>query len=80
MCQYLVVEYMATHQKYVPVSSCKVYGDTSEISAISSRTVHDVTSEMCQYLVVQYRKKHQKYVTVSSCRVYDEISILYVSI
>ena len=65
MSQYLVVEYMATHQKYVPVSS---------------RTVHDVTSEICQYLVVQYMMKHQKYVPVSSCRVHDETSEICASI
>jgi hypothetical protein len=56
MCQYLVVEYMTTHQKFVPVSS---------------RRVHNVTSELCQYLVVHYMMKHQKYVPVSSCRVHD---------
>jgi hypothetical protein len=56
MRQYLVVEYMTTHQKCVPVSS---------------RTVHDATSEICQCLVVQYMMKHQKYVPVSSCRVHD---------
>jgi hypothetical protein len=65
MSQYPVVEYMATHQKYVPVSS---------------RTVHDVTSEICQYLVVQYMMKHQKYVPVSSCRVHDETSEICASI
>ena len=65
MCQYLVVEYMATHQKYVPVSR---------------RTVHDVISEICQYLVVQYMMKHQKYVPVSSCRVHDETSEIGASI
>jgi hypothetical protein len=43
MWQFLDVEYMSTHQKYVPVSS---------------RTVHGETSEICQYLVVQYMMKH----------------------
>jgi hypothetical protein len=43
MCQYLVVEYMATHQKFVPVSS---------------RPVHEVTSEIYQYLVVEYMMTH----------------------
>jgi hypothetical protein len=57
MCQYLVVEYMATHQKYVPVSS---------------RTVFDARSAICRYLVVQYMMKHQKYVPVSSCTVDEE--------
>ena len=62
MSQYLVVEYMSTHQKFVPVSS---------------RTVQDVTSEICQYLVVQYMMKHQKYVPVSSCTVHEETSEIF---
>ena len=65
MYQYLVVEYMATHQKYVPVSS---------------RTVHDATAEICQYLIVQYMMKHQKYVAVYSCRVDHETSEICASI
>jgi hypothetical protein len=50
---------MATHQKYVPVSSPRV---------------HDAKSEICQYLCVQYTMKHQKYVPVDSGRVHDETS------
>ena len=65
MSQYLVVEYMATHQKYVPVYSC---------------TVHDVTSEICQYLVEQYMMKHQKYVPASSCTVHEKTSEICSSI
>jgi hypothetical protein len=56
---------MATHQKYVPVSS---------------RTVHDATSEICQYLVVQYMVKHQKYVSISTCTVHEETTEICASI
>ena len=59
MCQYLVVQYIVKHQKYVSVSSC---------------TVHDEASEICQYLDVHYTMKHQKYVPASSCTVHDEAS------
>ena len=65
MWQYLVVEYMATHQKY---------------ASVSRRTVHDATAEICQYLIVQYMMKHQKYVIVSSCTVHDEASEICASI
>ena len=57
MWQYLDVEYMSTHQKYVPVSS---------------RTVDEETSEICQYLVVQYMMKHHKYLPISTCTVHEE--------
>ena len=65
MWQYLVVEYMATHQKYVPVSS---------------RTVDEETSEICQYLVVQYMMKHHKYLPISTCTVHEEITEICESI
>ena len=65
MCKYLVVDYMATHQKYVTVSS---------------RTVHDATSEICQYLVVQYMMKHHKYVPVSTCTAHEKTTEIGASI
>jgi len=65
MYQHLVVEDVATHQKYVPVSS---------------RTVQDTTSEICQYLVVQYIMKDQKYVPVSTCILHEETTEICASI
>ena len=65
MWQFLDVEYMSTHQKYVPVSS---------------RTVHEETSEICQYLVLEYMATHQKYVPVSTYTVHEETSEICASI
>ena len=67
MCQYLVLQYTMEQQKYVPVSSCTVYDETSIICA--SIQVHSTwinIINMFQYIVVKYTMKHQKCVAVSS--------------
>jgi hypothetical protein len=72
---------MVKHQKYVPVSSCTVPDETSEIcESILSYSTRGNIRNMCQYLIVQYMMTHQKYVTVSSCTVHDETSEIYTSI
>ena len=68
MWQYLVVEYMATHQTYVPVSSRTVHEETSEICQYLVVEYMATHQNMFQYLLIQNMKKHQKYVPVSSCR------------
>ena len=72
---------MKKQQKYVPVSSCRVYDETSEICAnMYLYSTLRRSRNMCQYLVVEYTLKHQKYVLVDSCRVHDETSEICASI
>jgi len=72
MCLYLIIQYTMKHQKYVPVSSCMVHDEASEICArilfISTRWS---IRSMCQYLVVQYMMEHLQYMPASSCTVHD---------
>ena len=83
MCQYLVVQYMMRHQKYVPGCSCTVHDEASEMKKTSELCVSiQVYStwrnirNLCQNLVVEYTMKHHKYVSLSSCTLLDEASAL----
>ena len=81
MCQYLVVQYMKKHQKYVPISSCRLHDETSDICAsIQLFSTWKNIRNMFQYLVVQFATKHQKYVLASSYKVHDETSDICASI
>jgi hypothetical protein len=74
-CQYLVVQFTMKHQFYVPIYSCTIHDEASEICAsMYLYSTRWSIRNMCQHVVVQYRMKHQKYVPVYSCTVHDETS------
>ena len=72
---------MEKQQKYVPVSSCTVHDESSDICAsIELYSTWENIRNMCQYIVVQDKMKDQKYVPVSSCTVHHEASEICASI